>query len=416
VGTEGSAGREGQGPASPEGPQPDGVWPSPFNDAAGQISDERRIRFADCTLRDGEQQPGVAFGHEARVRVATALDRAGVYEIEAGTPASSPVDAAAIAEICGLGLHAKISVLCRAMAADIDLAMSLGVWGVRISFPISKVSRRHKLKDISDAGYLATALDISRYARDAGAYVIFSPFDTTRADLGFLHELVGTLTAAGVVDRLRLVDTTGCALPSGIANLVRSVRQAAPTLPLEIHCHDDFGLAAANTIAGVVAGADYVSTTVNGIGERSGNASTEETALALSGLYGVDTGIDLAQLTPLSRLVETLSGVVVPPNKAVVGANSFRYESGMVVAGLLREPYTTESYPPELVGQTRDIVIGKTSGRASVMYRAAQLGYQLDDAAGGRILDAAKDRAATRGRALTDDEFRELLATEYSGR
>lgn len=399
-----------------EGPRANGVWPSTFNAADGLIDPARRIRFADCTLRDGEQQPGVAFDHQARLQLATALDRAGVYEIEAGTPASSPIDAAAIAEICGLGLSAKISVLCRAMTEDIDLARSLGVWGVRISFPISKVSRRHKLRDISDADYLATALAISRYARDAGAYVIFSPFDTTRADRSFLHELIGSLTEAQVVDRLRLVDTTGCALPAGITRLVESVREVAPSLPLEIHCHDDFGLACANTIAGVVAGADYVSTTINGIGERSGNASTEETAVALAGLYGVDTGLDLAQLTSLSHLVETLSGVVVPPNKAVVGSNSFRYESGMVVAGLLREPYTTEPYPPELVGQTRDIVIGKTSGRASVVYKAAQLGHELDDATSGQVLQAAKDQAAARGRALSTEEFAALLGEHLSDR
>ena len=263
-------------------------WPSPFNAVSrDRLSSSRRILLSDCTLRDGEQQAGVAFDCAGKVRIARALDDLGIYEIEAGTPASSEEDREAIAEMCQLGLRAKISVLCRAMAADIDQAMAMGVWGVRVSFPISPIERKHKLKGITDDEYLTRALAITEYARRQGAYVVFSPYDTTRAELPFLKRLVAELERAGTVDRLRVVDTTGCALPEAIDYLIGQIREAAPTLPLEIHCHNDFGLACANTLAGLLAGADYASTTINGLGERCGNAATEEVALALEALYGV---------------------------------------------------------------------------------------------------------------------------------
>ncbi len=243
------------------------MWPSPFNDASTRkLAPERRILLSDCTLRDGEQQAGVVFDRAAKVRIARALDNLGIYEIEAGTVASSEEDRDAITEMCQLGLRSKISVLCRGITADIDQAASLGAWGVRLSFPISPLERKHKLKGIRDDEYIKKTLELCEHARRKGVHVIFSPYDTTRAELTFLRRLVSEIERAGTVDRLRIVDTTGCALPEAISYLIGQVREVAPSLALEIHCHNDLGLACANTLAGIAAGADYASTTINGLG------------------------------------------------------------------------------------------------------------------------------------------------------
>ena len=386
-----------------------GMWPSPFNETdRKKLAPGRRILLSDCTLRDGEQQAGVAFDRDAKIQIARALDDLGIYEIEAGTPASSEEDREATAEICRLGLRAKISVLCRAVTSEIDLAVSLGVWGVRLSFPVSALERRHKLKGISDEEYLKRALEISEYSRRKGAYVIFSPYDTTRAELSFLRRLVAELDRAGTVDRLRVVDTTGCALPGAITYLIGQIREAAPKLPLEIHCHNDFGLACANTLAGIMAGADYGSTTINGLGERCGNASTEEVAMALEVLYGVRTGLNLAKLTSISRLVAKLSGVTPQPNKAVVGKNAFRHEAGTVVAGVLQDPFTAEPYEPGLVGQQRQVMIGKKSGLVSIAYKVKEMGLPIEKERFPEMLMLVKQAAVKKHGALTDEEFKAL--------
>lgn len=386
-----------------------GRWPSPFNNVAnlGRL-DGRVIRVADCTLRDGEQQAGIVLDRVAKVEIAKALDAIGVYEIEAGTIASSDEDREAVAAICALGLSAKTSVLCRGLEADIDLAAEIGVWGVRLSFPISDIEREYKLKGISEEEYVARTRALVKYAHAKGLAVIFSPFDTTRANMPFLRRVAAELAQMEGVDRLRIVDTTGCALPEAIAFIVENVKEAAPGLAMEVHCHNDFGLSCANTLAGVLAGANYISTTINGIGERCGNASTEEVVMALEVLCGYRTGIKLDGLKGISELVERHSGIAVHANKAVVGQNAFRHEAGMVVASVLKNPYTAEAYDPAIVGQRREILLGKKSGLVSVKYKADQLGISLTDQQMAAVLNRVKERAVQLRRALADDEFAEI--------
>jgi isopropylmalate/homocitrate/citramalate synthase len=387
----------------------DGKWPSPFNQTSGAATVQgRRILISDCTLRDGEQHASVAFDRAAKVSIARALNSLGIYEIEVGTVASSEEDRLAVAEMCRLGLKSKISALCRGMNADIDQAAALGVWGVRLSSPISVLERKHKLKGISDDDYLKRTLELCDYARRKGLTVIFSPYDTTRAEIPFLRRLVAALEQAGTVDRLRVVDITGCALPTAITHTIQQIREVAPKLPLEIDCHNDFGLACANTLAGIVAGADFASTTINGLGERSGNAATEEVAMALEVLYGIDTGLDLTQLTEVSRLVAALSGVCTQVNTAVVGDCAFRHESGMVVAGLLQDPFTAEAYEPELVGQRRQILLGKKSSLVSIAYKVKEMALAVPEASFPEMLDRVKQAAVSNHRALTDDEFKTI--------
>ena len=387
-----------------------GMWPSPFNPGKDAWADpSRTIRIADCTLRDGEQQAGIVLDKGAKLEIARLLDALGVHDIEAGTVASSEEDRDAIRAMVEADLKAELTVLCRGLEKDIDLAAELGVRGVRLSFPVSEVERAHKLKGISDAEYLERAKALTGYAKGMGLDVIFSPYDTTRADPDFLEELVAALDAAGTVDRLRIVDTTGCALPAAITDITTRIRRAAPGIPLEIHCHDDFGLACANTLAAIEAGAEYVSSTINGLGERCGNAATEDVVMALEVLEGYDTGLDLAMFREISRRVSELSGIPVPVNKAVVGDNAFRHEAGMVVAGVLKEPFTAESYRPEIVGQSREILLGKKSGLVSVAHKLDVLGLTLAQEKHAPVLEEIKRIAVRERRPITDEEFRTLV-------
>jgi isopropylmalate/homocitrate/citramalate synthase len=248
---------------------------------------------------------------------------------------------------------------------------------------------------------------MTAYAKDKGLDVIFSPYDTTRSELALLRRLLAQFNASKTVDRVRIVDTTGCATPQIVGFLVREMKNVTD-IPIEIHCHNDFGLGVANTIAGVQQGAQYISVTVNGIGERSGNASLEETALALKVLYGVDCGVDMSQFLDVSRLVEERSGIALQAHKAVVGRGAFSHESGMVVAGLLKEPFTAESYVPELVGQKRDVVLGKKSGIASVEAKLKQMGLSVPAEALPGILVKIKEEAVRTKHPIGEDRLREL--------
>ncbi len=383
---------------------------SPFADRAAKddhVAFAPQLRVCDCTLRDGEQQAGIVFTVDDKIRIARALDDVGVYEIEAGTPVQSPEDCEAVEAIAQAGLKSKISALARARKDDVDLVAKIGAWGVRLSLPISQIQRSSKLK-LDDEQYVALAKDITHYAKDRGLYVTFSPYDTTRCDLDFLRRVLDVLQRQKTIDRVRLVDTTGCATPHVVRFLTREMKKAAD-IPVEIHCHNDFGLGVANTIAGAEAGAEYLSVTVNGIGERCGNASLEEAVTALRVLYGVDVGIDTSKLTKLSQLVEELSGVTLQVNKAVVGRGAFVHESGMVVAGLLKNPFTAECYRPELVGQTREIVIGKKAGIASVEAKLNELGVCFPREEIPRLVKAVKAIAMKTKRPVGTDAFKKLV-------
>jgi len=381
----------------------DPLWMvSPFNECAHSGSQfAPQLRIADCTLRDGERQPGVIFTAREKLEIARQLDALGVYEIEAGTPAASHDDRHSLVSIVEAGLNAKISAPSLPRNADIDLVKSCGAWAVRLSLPIGYLHRPSKLK-LDDDAYLELAIEVTSHAREQGLHVIFSPCDTTRCDLRFLQKVLAELEKRGTVDRIRLVDTVGCATPDGVRYLVGEVRKATQT-PLEIHCHNDFGLAVANTIAGAQAGAEYLSVTINGIGERSGNASLEETAVALLVLYGSDCGLDTTRLTSVSRFVEQASRVKP-------------HESGSVVAGLLKQAFTAEPYAPHLVGQTRKIVLGKKSGVDSIGLKLSQLGYAATDSQRSELLGKIKEEAIRTKASVPDGRFSQLASDALSAK
>lgn len=383
---------------------------SPFTNAAmaGVTRFAPEIRIADCTLRDGEQQAGIVLTPDDKLGIARALSDLGVYEIEAGTPASTTEDRAAVEAIAGAGLAAKVSALARPRQQDIDDIAACGCWGIRLSAPISQLQRDSKNR-LSDEEYLKLALEMTAYAKERGLYVIFSPVDTTRCDLVFLQRVLSEFERLGSVDRVRIVDTTGCATPHVIRYLVDEMKKAC-AIPIEIHCHDDFGLAAANTIAGAEAGAEYLSVTVNGIGERSGNAALEEVVVALRVLYGIDLGIKTEKLLAVSKLVEERTNLPLSPNKAVVGSGAFAHESGMVVAALLKNPFTAETYVPELVGQQRRIVFGKKTGAASVKAKLAELGIEATPDQLMRLVERVKSQAIRTKRIVDDADFARMAS------
>jgi isopropylmalate/homocitrate/citramalate synthase len=382
---------------------------SPFNRKGTEDSPMyRRVpRIVDCTLRDGEQQAGIVFSREDKVVLARAIASLGVAELEVGTPAASDDDRQAAQDIARARLGVEVSALARAREDDIDLVRDCGVDSVRISYPISPRQRAAKTR-VDDTQYVESALSISAYAREQGLRVVFSPYDTTRCNLELLGRLLQEFRREGCVDRVRLVDTAGAGSPQAISYLVEFMRQSGDGIPIEVHCHNDFGLATANTLAGALAGAEFLSTTVGGLGERSGNAPLEEVVLALRCLYGLASSIRTELLTRVAQEVSRRAGIALQPHKAVVGSNAFAHETGMVVAGVLKDPFTAEPYSPDLVGQTRTIVLGKKSGRSSIEFKLAQRGIQASEDRVLEILDNVKRRAIELGRALSDDEFAEI--------
>ena len=354
----------------------------------------RRVRFYDTTLRDGEQMPGVAFGVEHRIRIAQALDDAGMDEIEVGFAASGQEQQKDMARVAQLGLRARLLSLGRPLPGDIDAALAAGVDGLIMFCSVSPLHLQHKLRRSYEEVRERAESAIGR-AKRAGLFVQLSIEDSTRTPIDRLQDLAQRAVAGGA-ERLGLADTVGVATPEGMKNMVGAVLDVVD-VPVAVHCHDDFGLAVANSLAAVTAGASYLSTTVNGIGERSGNTPMEPCAVALEKLYGYKTNIDLRKLPALSRLVAECSGVPIPPNTPLMGANSFRHESGIHISAVLREPLCYEPFDPETIGRERRLAIGKTNGRAALRHLAGSRGELLDDDACRRLLQRIKQISEDRG-------------------
>jgi len=380
-----------------------------MEETRSEFSFPEKILVADCTLRDGEQQPGIVYRKDEKVLIAQQLDKLGVDEIELSMPIISQDDKEATEKIISLGLKAKISIFSRALEEDIDVAASVGAWGVRISLPAGDLQRSYKII-LNDDEYISKLLHMVEYAKKKDLNVKISPYDTTRTNLDFLDRVLQEARKSGCVDGVRAVDTVAAATPESIKYLVKRMKRNLGDIPIEIHCHNDFGLAVANTIAGLQAGANIISSTVNGFGERCGNAPIEEVAVALKVLYGVDLNLDYALLKETSDLVAQYSGITLQPNKAVVGKHCFAHESGLAVAGMAKMHFLSEAYVPEMVGQKSSTVIGKKSGKKSIEIKMEQFGYKpVDSQCIDRILSEAKDFSIMHKRNLSDDELRSII-------
>lgn len=378
-----------------------------------------RVRIFDTTLRDGEQSAGVCFRLEDKVDIALALEAMGVEVIEAGFPAASRSDLEAVAAVARAVREAVVCGLARAVASDVDAAAE-AVRGaaqprIHVFVNASDVHLAHQLRKDRD-GVIAMAAAMVRRARGHVPDVEFSPMDATRADPAFLAQIVRAAVDAGATT-INVPDTVGYVLPDALFALLTELRARVPELGdgvvLSFHGQDDLGLATANALAAVRAGARQIEVAVNGIGERAGNTAFEEVVMALAvhgAALGVHTGVDTHGIYPLSRLVEDRSGMAVPRNKAIVGANAFRHASGIHQDGVLKLPATYEVIDPQAIGHPRgsEIVLGKLSGRAGFASRARALGHALEgaalDAAFARFQALADDR-----REVDDDALRALL-------
>lgn len=333
------------------------------------------IEICDVTLRDGEQMPGVVFRPDEKLDIALRLDEIGVEVIEAGFPVVSKAEKNAVKEVCDLGLNAKISALSRSVKADVDAALDCGVDMISVFIATSELHLKYKLH-MSCPEAIRCALEAVEYAKDHGLIVRFSAEDATRTDFETLKKLYKKAEERHA-DYISVADTVGVMNPRTTYYMISEIKKVV-NIPICMHCHDDLGMALANTLAGAEAGAKQLHTTVNGIGERSGNTPLEELLVALRLHHGIDR-YDLTKLKDLSKLVESYSGIPVAKNKAVVGANAFAHESGIHVAAVLEEPRTYELYSPELVGAARHIIIGKHTGAKALKYITQRMGYRLKE-------------------------------------
>ncbi len=306
----------------------------------GQVNNSIRkdVFIIDCTLREGEQQAGVVLSRKQKIDLARVLDEIGIPQLEVGMPAVSTEEEGNIKAIVKEGLKTKLVAVCRSLKEDIDKAERCGVWGVSCSLPIGEHQIKYKLK-WPEEKVIETATTITSYAHQKGFYVVLSPYDTPRAEPSFLEKFLKTVIRDGWADRVRLVDTVGSLTPQGMGYLVQQMREWTGK-PIEVHCHNDFGFATANTLAALCAGAHAASTALNGMGERAGCGATEEVALALRILYGMDMGLHLEKFYEASRLLQKYSGVKLQRHKAVVGDGAFAQEAGLVVAGWKEFPFT----------------------------------------------------------------------------
>ena len=371
-----------------------------------------QIRIHDVTLRDGEQQTGIVFRRQDKVSIAKKLAEAGVHRIEAGMPAVSGEDEAAIKDIVALGLSSEIFSFARCMPADVKLAKECGVKGVVTEIPSSDHIIKNAYGKSMDWA-IQSSIETTLAAKEAGLYTAFFTIDSTRSDLNRYMDLIDEVASRGHMDSLTLADSFGGCTPQAIGFVVQKLK-ARFSKPIEIHCHEDFGLGVANTIAALANGASVAHVTVTGTGERAGNVPLEDTVMALHCLYGVNTGIKTEKFYELSKLVQELAGFTVPPNRPIVGDWLYFIESGIVTMFHRRcrdaEPLEYIPFAPEMVGRPGvDVALGKGSGLANIEEHLERRGIQATPQQAEAIVAGVKQRSIEKKGLLTGAEFEKVV-------
>jgi isopropylmalate/homocitrate/citramalate synthase len=374
---------------------------------------EADVGFYDTTLRDGEQTVGVVFSPEDKLELARGLDELGIERIEAGFPRVSQDDRRAVELILAAELDAEIWGFSRAVDADVKALVELGVGASVIESPISTL--KLEALGVDREAMLERIVYAVSFAVAQGIRVAFFGVDGTRADLDYFETVYKTAVEAGAQEVV-VVDTLGIATPEAVADLVGRTRAwVGPDIPVHFHGHNDFGLATGSALAAARAGARWIQGTVNGMGERAGNANLPEIALALRGLYGVETNLRLDRVRTFSERLRELSGYMLEPYKPLVGDNLFRRESG-AVASQFHDPPAIEPYASDLVAAERSIVLGKKSGIDSIRLKADELGLDLDDEGERNLLARVKELGARKRGLVSDDELRSLADSLESPR
>jgi 2-isopropylmalate synthase len=364
------------------------------------------IRIFDTTLRDGEQSPGVSLALEDKIEIAQQLSLLGVDSIEAGFPSSSKGEKKVIKEIVKAELKPEICGLSRANRADIDAAIECDVDAIHVFIPTSPVQMKYAV-NMAPEQVLDAAADSVAYVKKHGLTCEFSPMDATRSELPFLKRVCRAVEDAGM-DRLNVPDTVGIMTPKSMGRLIENLKVVV-SVPISVHCHNDFGMAVANSLAAVEAGAQQVHCTVNGLGERAGNASLEEVVVALHMLYKYKTNVNTKLLYSTSRMVSALSGLAVQANKAIVGENAFAHESGIHTRGITEKPLTFEPIRPAYVGRTRKLVAGKLAGTRGIKAELEEIGIHPTEEQLKDIVKRVKE-LGDKGKMVTDADLLALTS------
>lgn len=386
-------------------------WASLYNDEPEVVDmavPKQKVTIHDATLRDGEQTPGVVFSITDKLAIAEKLIESGVTRIEAGMPAVSKADFEAIRQISATFPEAQVFAFSRAMRKDIDMARDVGVKGVVLEVPIGYPKLKYQFSWTWE-NVLEKCVDVINYSRSQGLYTVLFPYDTTRARPEDLENLLKGVMRDAPPDSVGLVDTMGCALPQTITYLVKKLKALTGGLPVEVHSHNDFGMAIATELAGIAAGADVVHACVNGLGERTGNAALEELALAMTVLLGMENIYDMVKMLELCYLVEKISGVPIAPNKPFAGAKNYTRESGIGVDLVVKQPLAMFATDPKYFGRKGDIVLGKKSGKASITYFLDMIGVEASDDQVEDMLQQVKELGEKKKGLLTTDEFEAIV-------
>lgn len=366
-----------------------------------------KVVIFDTTLRDGEQTPGVALTVDEKIRIAKKLDQLGVETIEVGFPVASDGEKEAAREILSLGLDAQVCGLARTLKRDLDAAIDTDVDYIHTFIGTSPLHRKFKLK-MNKEDILNKAVDAVEYIKDHGIMAEFSAEDATRTEFDYLSEIYQAVDEAGV-DYINVPDTVGVMIPRSMNWIINELKNNIKS-PISVHCHDDFGLAVANSLAAVEAGAEQVHATVNGLGERAGNAALEEIAMTLIARYDIPVNIKTQQLVNISEFVSRITGIKMPPNKSIVGENAFAHESGIHVHGILENAETYEPITPEMVGHTRKIVLGKHTGANALRSKLDEYGIDLNEDQFCTVYDQIKN-LGDKGKMVTDADLRAIAVT-----